>query len=414
MNISLVKIKNGKCRRETITEHNKVRASLTDTLILLLLIFPPMYLKIDVRVIIALVLIIFTRKMVINPRTLIPVAIITTYSLLVILVNDVLGQNIELGVTIRYIRAGIMSVAISNVISSRKNRLSILGSLAAVLTLHSVIILLEIAFPAIRNNLYIFSGSQRIFYPYRANGFVNSFDFAGLFTNVGIALNALLYVKTRQKAFFVNFALCVVATLFTSRLNMLICLIVMLCVYLSIRRQDHAFGRFLIIVLSIVGMVSVSLWAITTDSLAALRNTLFSKYSWMTSLYNVIRNTYSDDAFSKEIMYQYTINGGSVFRIFGTGCDPNRDPGYVQMIYGIGLIGTGIVVITHLRYIIDAYKRSVCSTNKYSSIISNCIICVVTLEIALNFKLLFLYSTGAYELICVLIELNEGFTHYNE
>ena len=143
------------------------------------------------------------------------------------------------------------------------------------------------------------------------------------------------------------------------------------------------------------------MWAITTDSLSSVRTFLFSKFTWMQSFYITIRNTYSDDIISEQIGYQFNINGKSIFQIIGTGSDPNRDPGYVQMLHSIGIFGTLMCVIPYIVIAYRSYEESRYIPFCINQIVFLSLAFIAIYELIFNFKLLFLFSTGAFELLYV-------------
>ena len=392
-------------------------------------IFPPMFLPVDVRLLICAFWMFMGNRAIKKEESSLVVWLlaISAYSIVVFIVNYLIGGTASIGIPLRFIRSLLMLMAIGSCLSAERataEKKIILNTLELLLAVHSIVIIIEIIIPEMRDWLYIFAGKSRIFYQYRASGFVNSFDFAGFYCIVGAMLSCFLFFITQKKKHIMFMLLCIIASVFTSRLNMFICLLVLIFVGNKTRHIKN--GKILKVIIRIMAItmcaIVVLMWAITTDAFTNIRSYLFSNYKWMSNFYSTIRYTYSDDSISQTMASQFSINGDSVFKIFGTGADPNRDPGYVQMLYGIGIVGTIITISPYLLMIIRCNniepKAKIKADISYYDALRAIFLFIIFYQFIMNAKILFLYSTGAFELCIIIYTLLEmykqDFVNVNE
>lgn len=381
-------------------------------------IFPPMFLPIDIRLLIGGFWLLMGNKTIgKNADSLIAwLAILSIYSVIVFAVNQLMGVNVSLGIPLRFIRSLFMLIAINSCLSTNKandEKKVILNMLELLMTIHAVIIIIEIIVPETRDLLYIFAGKSRIFYQYRVSGFVNSFDFAGFYCIVGTVISSFMFFISNNRTHIVSMIICTVASVFTSRLNMFVCLAIL--VYVNYKARNIPSGKLLKFIIKIliilIGFIVVLMWAITTDAFTNIRIYLFDHYTWMSDFYSTIRYTYSDDSISHTIALQFSIDGDSIVKIFGTAMDPNRDPGYVQMLYGIGIIGTLISLLPSIVMITSCKKIKMKFKFSYYEMMRGLTILVILYQIIMNTKILFLYSTGAFELSIIVFILAQMFKY---
>lgn len=377
-------------------------------------IFPPMFLPVDVRLLICAFWLFMGNRAINKTESslLVWLLIISVYCIAVFSVNYFVEGTASVGIPLRFVRSLLMLVAISSCLSTEKaknEKYRILNTLELLLVVQSIVIILEIIIPDIRDLFYIFAGKERIFYQYRAGGFVNSYDFAGFYCIVGTMLSCFLYFLTQKNKHILFVLLCVMASAFTSRLNMIICLLILIFVNNKIR--DIKNGKLIKLIIKLMTLVmcaiAIIMWAITTDALTNVRSYLFSHYTWMQEFYSTIRYTYSDDDISQKMALQFSVEGDSIFKVFGICADPDRDPGYVQMLYGIGIVGTLICVIPYILMITQCNSTKVLQKKNdvsYYSMLRLILLFIVIYQLFMNTKILFLYSTGAFEL-CIIVNI---------
>lgn len=384
---------------------------------LLTCIFPPMFLPIDIRLLIGGFWLLMGDKTIgKHASSLVAwLAILSIYSIMVFTVNQLMGANVSVGVPLRFIRSLFMLIAINSCLSTHKandEKKVILNMLELLMTIHAIIIIFEIIVPETRDLLYVFAGKARIFYQYRAGGFVNSFDFAGFYCIVGAVISSFMFFISNNRIHIVSMIICIAASVFTSRLNMFVCLAIL--VYVNYKTRNIPNGKllkFIIKILTIlIGLIVVLMWAITTDAFTNIRTYLFDHYTWISDFYSTIRYTYSDDSVSETIATQFSVDGDSIVKIFGTAMDPNRDPGYVQMLYGIGIIGTLISLFPSIVMITSCEKIKKMNINfSYYELMRGLLVLIILYQIIMNAKILFLYSTGAFELSIIVFILAQMF-----
>lgn len=401
------------CIQPTYQKTNMGRFSILWFLFLFTCIFPPMFLPIDIRFIIAITWILVARKIVVKSKLVSAIFYLAIYSILVLGINAATGRNVDSFFSLRYFRTILMAITISSMISitnSRRKYFDIIVTLSWLLTFHAGIIILQIIFPSIKDTMYIYCGTTRIFYRYRAGGFVNGFDFAGFYTNIGIILTILLYQNSREKRYLLFFIVCLIATFFTSRLNMFASILVLFYLRFKVGRNVPLLRLLLTVFLIIISIIGISFIAITTDLFVSLRLFLFKKYGWIEAFYSLIIRTYSDNIVSQVIQEQFTSKDDSVFQIIGTGSDIQRDPGYLQLLYSIGIIGTILAVIPYLMIFFQniRYVLSRKDLGNSISISATVLGCIAIYQLVFNFKILFLYATGAFEMLYVLYVVNKN------
>ncbi|WP_117155014.1 hypothetical protein [Paraliobacillus quinghaiensis] len=379
--------------------------------------FAPQYLPIDVRPVIYFfwILVSLSRGGYFNDiiitryvrNTLIFLLLISIYSAIVVLTSSS-GDHY---VYIRYIRAFLaLSVIILYISNSTINIKKLINSFVLILFLHSLIIIVEIILPEIRELMYPFSGSSRKFYAYRANGLVNSYDLAGIYTNFGLLLSSVMYIQSRQKKYLIISLVSILATIFTSRLS-IIAMIFILMFILKKSNENRVviFKVFISIIFIITGTIGIGLWTITTDVFPLMRSYIFS-YSWADELYLNIIETYSDDDVGSLLTNHFVFGLESVQTfLFGKGLEGPADPGYSKIYNSIGLIGIVLITFYYLYqwFYINNFKYR--NFNSYYYLVYISLIYILLTMLVGNFKILFFFSTSLFELMSILIISYEFF-----
>lgn len=379
--------------------------------------FAPQYLPIDVRPIIYIfwILVSISRGGYYNDiiitryvrNTLIFLFLITIYSAFVVLTSSS-GDHY---VYIRYIRALLaLSVVILYISNSNISIKKLINSFVLLLFLHSLIIIVEIILPEFRQLMYPFSGSVGKFYAYRANGLVNSYDLAGIYTNFGLLLSSVMYIKSRQKKYSIISLVCILATIFTSRLS-IIAMIIMLMFILKKSNENRVviFKIFISIIFIITGIIGILLWTITTDVFPIMRSYILG-YSWTNDLYLNVNQTYSDDDVGRLLTNHFVFGLESVQTfLFGKGLEGHADPGYSKIYNSIGLIGVILITFYYL------YQWLYLKSFRYRSFKSSYYLVYISLTYIMiimlfgNFKILYFFSTSLFELMSILMISYEFF-----
>lgn len=327
--------------------------------------------------------------------------LISIYSMLVVLFSSSGNHYIYM----RYIRSLIALMVIIFYLSTVKLDITkLINSFILVLFLHSTIIIGEIIFPQIKDVMYPFSGMSRKFYEYRANGLVNSYDLAGIYSNLGLLLSSLKYIQTRKKNYLLMSIICLTAVIFTSRLNIFAMLLVLAFILKkSIECRIKIFSMLIFILLIISGALGIFTWVITTDAFPILKEFILG-YDWANNFYFTIRSTYSDDDIANLLGHHFNmeINSASTF-LFGLGIEGNFDPGYTKLFYSLGFIGVASIVMYYLNllYYILKVKFLNFFSNEYLIYVS--LIFIMMVMLIGNFKILYFFSTSLFELVSILL-----------
>ncbi|MBZ9786726.1 hypothetical protein LB456_04580 [Psychroflexus sp. CAK57W] len=389
-------------------------------LFILSIVFAPQYLPIDIR---PLVYIFWgllgikrtgwiLRKSFYTSITTFILYFLTIYSLSVIFIN---GTG-EYSLGIRYFRALLSVSAITLYLNSYKiSSDRIIKGLIGVLLIHSLVIIIEIIEPSSRAYFYIFAETNQIEYPFRANGLVNGYDYAGLYTNIGLMLVALKYIKDRSNSYLIAMIIFIIATIFTSRLNMLLMLVTLIIIFRqSLIFKAKVLATGLLIFFLTTGSIGIFLLAITTDAFPEIRKYIFNNVEGTQGMYEVIRLSYSDDNVENVIEEQFKLISAKNM-VFGSGEDGNIDPGYNQLINTIGIIGTGIILLYYCSMIFYLKsKKGIKKRLNNLKIVYLISIYLLLFNIIFNFKLLFFFSAGIFEMTSILIICYERNKKINE
>ncbi|GAB6179424.1 hypothetical protein JCM14036_07430 [Desulfotomaculum defluvii] len=305
----------------------------------------------------------------------------------------------------RYIRAMVALVVIILYISTAKfetNRL--VKSIILLLFIHSTIIITEILFPPFREFMTPFSGVSRKFYEFRANGIVNSYDLAGIYSNLGLLLSALIYIQSRKKVYLLMSLISIIAVIFTSRLNMAVMLLVLLFILIkSIKMKVKVFTTLIFSIYIVSGVVGGVVWAITTDMFPTIRDFIL-QYNWGNSLYINIRATYSDDDITSVLAKHFNLNINSAQSfLFGLGTEGNLDPGFSKIYNSIGFLGLGSIVLYYLYQLFYIRKLKCVQFNTHEYVVYISLIFIMLVMLIGNLKILYFFSTSLFELVSILM-----------
>lgn len=333
--------------------------------------------------------------------------ILALYTAFISLINQ--SQNVFF--FLRYFRSSIALIVIWIYLSNvRITEKQIINISLMILLLHSLIILIEIIYPEFKSVMIPFSGESRIFYEYRANGLVNSYDFAGVYCNLGLLISACKYIQTQKKIYLLLSLIFVISVPFTSRLNLLLCSLVMLFILLySISKKRKVFSFLLITIFTILLTLGLSLWSMTTDALPDLRFYIFKNFENANYVYETLRQTYPDNNLQNDISYQYNLIK-DISLVYGSGMDPQLDPGFIQILYASGIISLIAILFYYflsLKYIRFLFKKKLNSVIKQSSLLYITLTFLLLINVIGNFKLLFFFSTSIFELTTILLLIFE-------
>ena len=399
-----------------IVINNKKQANVFELFLFVLsMSFTPQYLSIDIRLFVYLFWIglsIFrggiNKKILItkySKLTFMTLMVLIFYTMFVVLISSTGDHFIYL----RYFRSLLALIVIVFYANSVEvNMAKLINSILLVLVFHATIIVGEIINPNLRNYTVIFSGEARRFYQYRANGLVNSYDLAGIYTIIGFLITSLLYLKEKRTKFFFTMMLFMIATVFTSRLNIIFLIIAFLFILRESRKYKVIIFKIMsFMILLVLVILGVGLWAMTTDTFPLMREYVFSK-PWANEVYWVVRNTYSDDNILNIITTHY---GTGIITakefLFGSGVEGNVDPGYSKIFSSIGILGLIIIMMYYLYLYLHLFGSKL-KINRDKRSVDYIIINVIFLVIFIgNLKIQYFFSTSLFELFSILILVYE-------
>lgn len=377
--------------------------------------FAPQYFLIDLRLLIYISWIIYISmkarfeiriKLTFYTKyTFLTLLFLSSYSMIVVLMTETYNHLVY----IRYFRSILALIVIVTFISVRKvNVEKVIKALLFILLVHSLIIISEIIIPDIKSYMVFFSGESRRFYPYRANGLVNSYDLAGIYTIMGFQLSSLKYLQFKEKRYFLMSVICMISTLFTSRLNSILLIISIIYIFVkSFKQNVFVYKVFLGLILMLLGLSTVGIWAITTDTLPFIREYIFSK-NWSNDLYWTIRATYSDDSLYQIIGEHFSLNINSVINLlFGYGHEGRFDPGYSKILNSIGLVGLLSILSYYIYQYTTLLKTRLMIENNSKNILFVAVQIMFIVIFFGNLKILYFFSTSIFELSSILILIIE-------
>lgn len=274
----------------------------------------------------------------------------------------------------KFVRSLFALLCISNLIEFGKiGTDKIRNVVVNVLLVHALVVVVESLFWIdLQNILRPLSGFDR--YPgfFRATGFTNGYDFAGLICIFGLILS---YVNNFSPYKIIIF---VVATLLTSRMNMIVLEIVLLYLILFVHNENRFNKMFLIIflVMSIFPVLGVFLFTTKNeDNMIVnmlLQNDSFAKAS------NQFVYYYASSEIESSLNTHYNFSRLTDLQfIFGSLQSAEQDPGYTQYIYKVGLVGVFVVLVFYVRILVQSLKLIKKEKKDALAVVLISILCVV-------------------------------------
>ena len=300
------------------------------------------------------------------------IGLIFMYALLV----SALSGSIEWLFVLKFVRVMICAIAIPIFIKfSNMDHERIIKILLYVLLLHAIVVILGAAFwTDLQSYFSPISGFDRLPYRWRATGFTNGYDFAGVLCDIGLFVN---FNRKNRNHSFLYLIIFTTAGLLTTRMNMIVLeaeIILLLLTNKRIKRICRiTMTGFLLT--SILPVLGIFLYSTGNTDFGIVR--LLLQNSYFKAVTDKIFRVYAYTDIAETAGRHYNFSGLSDLQmIFGAGKSAGLDPGYTQYIYQIGILGVGLALIFYLLIISEClhkFKKNM----TMSIILFACALCVI-------------------------------------
>jgi len=363
------------------------------------IIFAPKIGLLDLKVIVEFVFLSLSiaRNQSINfEKRNLPLVLLLFFIIILFLVSSVNNAHLQYAILFRYLRCLFSLFVIMIYVKSREIEIdTLMNVLVIVLLIHAIMIIISIILPNFEHYLYFISQYNKKFLRYRSTGLLSGYDYAGYYTNIGFVLSIVRNVMKKKNLINISALLFAIATVFTSRINTIILFVtVVLVIIYSLKKNNASLSMSVFFLIPILVMGSM-FTILTISSFNSLKFRLIQNYEIVYQLNKVVNETYSDNVLENSIESQYKIDKG--MNIFlGKGEKARTDPGIINTIYEIGLIGLALKMSYYL------YMTYIVLKIKYEKYYSWFLLYVIILTSIFELKLIFYFSTGTFELITLL------------
>lgn len=283
----------------------------------------------------------------------------------------------------------------------------VMNTLMLVLLVHALSIIVGIVFPTFKEVIQPISQYSIEFMKARSSGLLSGYDDAGYLCNIGLLLVLVKNTIQKKKLVDIYAFVFMIAAILTSRVNIVLMVIVLVIIFILNIRKMNIKGLLNISKYLVgIGIFAIIILALTTNIGFGLRTTLLQNYPRLISIVNLMEGSYTDyGVYSGVISRHLNISDLSLNQIFfGAGFrKTTSDVGYVKTIYSIGVIGILLQMIVYVRAIINVHRMRI--KNKYNStfqISSLTFIIAVILMFTMELKISFIFSSTTFEMLSVL------------
>ncbi|MGB6055994.1 MAG: hypothetical protein WBG17_12235 [Burkholderiaceae bacterium] len=342
-----------------------------------------------------------------------PIVVVSVYAVLAwMLLVTVFRGDAESQIVLKYFRT-TLAVSLFALIfgSCRIPASSVVKAINFALGFHILLVMLQLALPdltMITAPVFGFEREMTIFetYTLRKLGASSSYDTASLLSIAALLFFYFQFKQGKGSMYFLMAAVAFVATLMSSRTGMALSFLVAIALFLQAILKARLIWK-LVIVFGFAGF------------LVAMYITLFPLLLQTLGLTEL----QSDDASFVFAATDYGTTGTLVALtedhlkpldqplsglIIGFGVDPNTigletDIGYVKLIYHVGIVGTLVILFTHLYMLIATYMFAGASVRDSDrALIARFLFALIAISLAFNYKSLELHSRGIGDFIYML------------
>ncbi len=368
------------------------------------LIFAPKIGLVDLSIVISgfcLVLLApFQAKFHVDKRLFLAGIIVLFLSFYQIFITVIFLENDFLSV-FRLIRAAMVAflMALAGVVAARM-RIDLIRILFYAILIHSALIVLAANSIALNEMLGYISGNDRI-RPYRASGLMAGFDMAGFISIIGLLLLAFNAVKIDLKAKFIFLFLLLLSCYFTSRVSMVLGLLVVggFIFHMIKNRNYPFFYRFVFFVFSSVLLYFYLLPIINIFEVTFNLGLVDVDQELVDEIVANHARQHSDRFLWEHMLFLPNSLSGI---IFGVGYNPLKsDVGYVKELFRYGLVGMLVMLSVHLFLIFSTLGNAGATRLevKYKYFIGF----VFVLMLTLSWKNNYFFTRGIWPIFLILV-----------
>ena len=362
-------------------------------IIILLIVFGPKFGFLDLSFFTSFFVIIlnFKRLRSLNKITFFfPLLLILLIITITSLSNIFSISDFDSSIILRYFRA-LVGFFAAYVISSNLTRKKLINTIQLLLILNSIIVILQILFPVLHDSMAIFTGYNKKYIPFRGFGLTNGYDIAGLFTTIGLLISIKFPIFNKKLSKLIINLIFIVSAVFISRLTTFSVLLITLWLL---------FNKYKLI----LPILSFVLFFTLYLDFFNLHTQLIHYYDLLLSV--DITQSYSSSSVDL-LRSMFIIPDDTLSLFLGDGSNPFYvDIGYVKIIFMHGLVGLIVIISFYLGLysIVRSADRVV---------FKNLFLWIIFLTFIFNFKNLFFFSRGIFEItmmfyFTILIYKNEN------
>lgn len=263
--------------------------------------------------------------------------------------------------------------------------------------IQSLAVISGMLFPQIKIFLQIFNGYAKKDLPFRSSGLFSGYDFAGYFINVAILLLGLLLIWKKEKNSFskyLYFLFLIFSLILTSRFNVVVLVInSLILLFASFRNNNFKAKNFFVFINAILGIFLLLFSVISMNIAPEVKYYIITKYPALYSISENLSDSYANYDVATTISNQFFFPKGSKI-IFGFNERAPVDPGYVNNIYYVGIVGLIMIISLYIYLVVSNTKKNWKEMNIF-------LLLLLILNLIFEIKLSFLLSSSAFELMMI-------------
>lgn len=325
-------------------------------------------------------------------------AVIFVYSMIV----QFFCRNVEFVFMGRMMRAIISYIAIVELIKNTKpqNIMYLKKAIINILVLHAVVVIMGAFDTDIQDAMNIINGFGKMPVIYRSTGFTSGYDMSGLMCNIGIMM-----VLTMPEFSIVRFFILALATVFSSRLSVMFCVIELGAYYLFLCEGRISLKNIICGLSIVVGGIFACMMLVS--NIIPDYSFLFEKarrfIPRIAAVTITISNVYSRADFGKAFKEHFLLPENPIELIFGGGKYGGVDPGYFRVVSCVGFVGLFLVVVWHFVFFYNIFRfLKQGRTNKGSLYI---VFMFMLIIILLDFKNSYFFTRNFFPLLLMITGL---------
>jgi hypothetical protein len=245
------------------------------------------------------------------------------------------------------------------------------------------------------------------FVPLQAFGLTAGYDAAGYMCIMGACLSvAAMYYSTRRLRYFLSFTLFIVATLFTSRNNIAMAIVLLFTVSFACLLRGKGVLRA-IGAGYLVACAYVSYAYILPVFIATIPFLDFLEFTSALDTNLISYSRHSGEILLTAESWYFPLNVHEI--AFGTGMNPRTDIGYVKLVHLIGVVGLTLVMFFYGGLLLRGVKlravlRSMSGRDAMALRTLNVsFIVLIAFTFVINLKSLYFFTRGFHEFWIILL-----------